>query len=153
MPTSAADRVTNKRCTIFTDGGARGNPGPAAAAGVIITHDGKILAEVHEFLGVATNNVAEYRALILALERALELGCRRADIKLDSELVVRQLNGLYRVKDEKMVPLFAKVRKLLAQFDDTTIAHVRREANKHADKLVNAVLDAHATAVAESKQL
>lgn len=139
------------RCTVYTDGGARGNPGPAAAGGVILAFDGTVLDEVTEYLGVATNNVAEYRALILTLRRTLELGCRRVDVKLDSELVVKQINGDYRVKDQKMIPLHAEVRRLLAQFDERTIAHVRRDENRHADKLVNSVLDARDAAEVERR--
>lgn len=136
-------------CIIYTDGGARGNPGPAAAGGVILADDGTVVAEISEYLGVATNNVAEYRALLLALERALETGYRRADVCMDSELIVRQLNGHYRVKDAKIIPLYAKARHLLARFDDVSITHVRREQNQLADKLVNAALDA----VADQRRL
>jgi ribonuclease HI len=145
--------VETRRCTVYTDGGARGNPGPAAAGGVILALDGTVLDEVTEYLGVATNNVAEYQALILTLRRTLELGCRRVDVKLDSELVVKQINGDYRVKDQKMIPLHAEVRRLLAQFDDRTVAHVRREENRHADKLVNDVLDARAAAELERRTI
>ncbi|MBV8082682.1 MAG: ribonuclease HI family protein [Candidatus Eremiobacteraeota bacterium] len=129
-------------CVIYTDGGARGNPGPAAAGAVIIADDGSITAEISEYLGVATNNVAEYRALLLALARAAETGYRRIDVCMDSELIVRQLNGQYRVKDAKIVPLHAKARHLLRGFDEATVTHVRREQNKEADRLVNAALDA-----------
>lgn len=129
-------------CVIYTDGGARGNPGPAAAGAVILADDGRVIAEVSEYLGIATNNVAEYRALLLALRRALDAGCRRADICMDSELIVRQLSGHYRVKDAKIVPLHAQARHLLRQFDESSVTHVRREQNKHADQLVNAALDA-----------
>jgi ribonuclease HI len=146
---AAADKTS---CTIFTDGGARGNPGPAAAAGVIIASDGSIIEEVTEYLGTTTNNVAEYRALILALKRAIELGCTRVRIKMDSELVVKQLNGLYRVKDDKMIPLHAEVRRLLSKFDEQVVEHVSRKDNKLADKLVNAVLDARETALRERAQ-
>jgi ribonuclease HI len=145
--------VETRRCTVYTDGGARGNPGPAAAGGVILALDGTVLDEVTEYLGVATNNVAEYQALILTLRRTLELGCRRVDVKLDSELVVKQINGDYRVKDQKMIPLHAEVRRLLAQFDDRSVAHVRREENRHADKLVNDVLDARAAAELERRTI
>jgi ribonuclease HI len=136
-------------CVIYTDGGARGNPGPAAAGAVILADDGSVAAEISEYLGVATNNVAEYRALLLALERALEAGFKRADICMDSELIVRQLSGHYRVKDAKIIPLYAKARHLLARFDDFNITHVRRDQNQLADKLVNAALDA----VAEARRL
>jgi ribonuclease HI len=151
--TNETSGVETRRCTVYTDGGARGNPGPAAAGGVILALDGTVLDEVTEYLGVATNNVAEYQALILTLRRTLELGCRRVDVKLDSELVVKQINGDYRVKDQKMIPLHAEVRRLLAQFDDRTVAHVRREENRHADKLVNDVLDARAAAELERRTI
>ena len=136
---------------IYTDGGARGNPGPAAAGGVIATADGTLVAEVSEYLCVATNNVAEYRALILTLRRALDEGCRIVDVRMDSELVVRQLQGTYRVKDEKMRPLHAGAVKLLAQFERADVRHVRREENKLADELVNAVLDAREESTREAR--
>jgi ribonuclease HI len=136
---------------LFTDGGARGNPGPAAAGGVVVGADGTILAEVSEYLGIATNNVAEYRALILTLRRALDEGCRNVDVRMDSELVVRQLEGKYRVKDAKMQPLHAAAMKLLAQFNRAEVRHVRRDENKLADKLVNAVLDAREIAMKEAR--
>jgi ribonuclease HI len=120
---------------------------------VIIAADGTVVDEVADYFGVTTNNVAEYRALILALKRADELGCRRVDVKMDSELVVRQLNGLYKVKDEKMKPLHAEARRLMAKFEESTVEHIRREQNKPADKLVNAVLDARETALAEERML
>ena len=152
IPTNAASFDKQNSCTVRTDGGARGNPGPAAAGGVILAADGSVMAEVTEYLGITTINVAEYKALILTLRRAHDLGCRRVAVKMDSELVVKQLQGAYRVKDAKMIPLHAEVRRLLATFDHTTIEHVSRAANKHADKLVNAVLDAHATAMRERAQ-
>ncbi|HKW44582.1 MAG TPA: ribonuclease HI family protein [Candidatus Eremiobacteraceae bacterium] len=141
----------NSPCIVFTDGGARGNPGPAAAGGVIVTADGALIAEVSEYLGVATNNVAEYRALILTLRRALDEGCRSVDIRMDSELVVRQLEGKYRVKDAKMQPLHAAAVKLMAQFDRAHVRHVRRDENTLADTLVNAVLDAREQSMREAK--
>lgn len=138
-------------CKIFTDGGARGNPGPAAAGGVIVGADGAVIAEVSEYLGVATNNVAEYRALILTLQRALESDCREIEICMDSELIVRQLSGAYRVKDAKMKPLHARASSLLARFAKWRVRHIPRNENKHADELVNAVLDAHANSAREAK--
>ena len=143
--------AAQKTCIVFTDGGARGNPGPAAAGGVIVGADGALIAEVSEYIGVATNNVAEYRALILTLRRALDEGCRTVDIRMDSELVVRQLEGKYRVKDAKMRPLHAAAVKLLAMFERAEVRHVRREENKLADKLVNAVLDAREESMREAK--
>lgn len=147
-PTGPLDGKTHG-WTIYTDGGARGNPGPAAAAGVIIGSDGEIIDEVTDYLGATTNNVAEYKALILTLRRAIDLGCTRVAVKMDSELVVKQIAGLYRVKDEKMVPLHAEVRRLLARFESQSVEHVNRNANRHADKLVNAVLDAREATLRE----
>ena len=132
----------SEHCVIYSDGGARGNPGPAAAGGVVLRDDGSVAAQVSEYLGIATNNVAEYRALLLILQRALDDGCKRADVCLDSELVVKQLNGVYRVKDAKIVPLHLQARKLLRQFEEARVTYVPREKNKRADKLVNAALDA-----------
>ena len=129
-------------CRLYTDGGARGNPGPAAAAGIIQDADGSVVAEVSEYLGVATNNVAEYRALALTLRKAKELGCQAVAIHMDSELIVRQLNGLYKVKDPKMRELYGQVQGLLRQFTDWKVQHVRRADNQRADELVNSVLDA-----------
>lgn len=129
-------------CRLYTDGGARGNPGPAAGAGIIQDADGSVVAEVSEYLGVATNNVAEYRALALTLRKARELGCQAVAIHMDSELIVRQLNGLYKVKDPKMRELYGQVQGLLRQFVDWTVQHVRRADNQRADELVNNVLDA-----------
>ncbi|MDQ2817477.1 MAG: ribonuclease HI family protein [Candidatus Eremiobacteraeota bacterium] len=129
-------------CSVYTDGGARGNPGPAGAGGIIVASDGVVVAEISEFLGTATNNVAEYRALIVTLERALEVGCRRLNLFMDSELVVRQLSGAYKVKDEKMLELHGRARSLLRRFDEVTVNHVRREKNKRADELVNDAIDA-----------
>ena len=104
--------------------------------------DGAVVAELSEFLGTATNNVAEYRALAMTLRRAKELGCQDVVVHMDSELIVRQLNGLYKVKDEKMLELYSEVRRLLREFSDWKAVHVPRSENKHADELVNAALDA-----------
>jgi ribonuclease HI len=139
---------------IYCDGGSRGNPGPSAIGAVVLdpsTDPPGRLAEVSECIGVTTNNVAEYRALILTLRRALDEGCRTVDIRMDSELVVRQLEGKYRVKDAKMRPLHAAAVKLLAMFERADVRHVRREENKLADNLVNAVLDAREEAMREAK--
>ena len=131
-------------CTIYTDGGARGNPGPAAAGGVIVAADGTTVAELSQYLGAATNNVAEYRALALTLREAKDLGFEDVVIHMDSELIVRQLNGIYRVKDPKMLELYGQVRKLLREFSDWKVVHVPRSENQRADELVNSALDAHA---------
>lgn len=129
-------------CNIYTDGGARGNPGPGAAGGVILSEDDEVVAEVGAFLGTTTNNVAEYQALALTLRRARELGYEHIVVHMDSELIVRQLTGLYKVKDPKMRELNGQVQRLLRQFEDWRVVHVPRAKNKRADELVNEVLDA-----------
>jgi ribonuclease HI len=130
------------RLVVNVDGGARGNPGPAAIAAVISTPQGEVLEERGERIGAATNNVAEYRALLLGLERARALGAQEVELICDSELVVRQVRGEYKVKDEALKGLFAQVVKELAGLDRWSIRHVRREDNAAADSLVNAALDA-----------
>ncbi len=127
---------------VHTDGGSRGNPGPAAAGFVIDDADGKRLAARAFFLGESTNNVAEYTALVRALEAAGQLGAKQVTVFSDSELLVRQIGGRYKVKSDQIRPLFDEVRALMGQFDSCDIRHVRREKNREADRLVNLVLDA-----------
>lgn len=131
-----------KRLRINVDGGARGNPGPAAAAAVASDESGEIVSERGEFLGIATNNVAEYKALILGVELAKELGVTEADLVGDSELVVKQINGQYKVKDANLQVLWREARAALDTLDDWTLTHVKRAQNKDADRLVNQTLDA-----------
>ena len=127
---------------LYCDGAARGNPGPAAIGAVLYDPiDREPIAEVSARIGVATNNVAEYRALEAGLEKARELGVRRLSVRLDSQLLVRQLKGEYRVKNAGLKPLFASVRLLIDGFDSVEVAHVRRESNTVADALANAALD------------
>jgi ribonuclease HI len=130
------------RIVVNVDGGARGNPGPAAVAAVVSTPDGEVLESRGEAIGIATNNVAEYRALLLGIELARERGAKEIELIGDSELIVRQVNGEYRVKDAGLRPLYERVRSALAGFDRWTIRHVRREHNAAADALVNETLDA-----------
>jgi ribonuclease HI len=132
--------------TLFADGGSRGNPGPAAGGAILLADDGKPLCEVNEYLGVATNNVAEWTGLLIGLRAALELGVQELDVCLDSELVVRQLSGVYRVKHPNLIPLYTKVRALLRQFSRVEVKHVRRAENAAADALVNQALDEAAAA-------
>lgn len=134
------------RATLYADGGARGNPGPAALGAVLLDADGAVLREISAFLGVTTNNVAEWSALVAGLEAALELGVQDLNVRLDSELVVRQVNGVYRVKHPNLQPLYARTQSLLRRFRHVDVAHVRRKENAHADALVNRVLDAQAQA-------
>ena len=129
------------RLVVHVDGGARGNPGPAAAAAVVSTPDGDVLDEAHEVLGVATNNVAEYRGLLLGLERARALGATEVEVVNDSELVAKQVNGVYKVKHPDMRPLHARAAAALAGFDRWTVRSVPRAQNAAADALVNAALD------------
>lgn len=131
----------SRRLVANVDGGARGNPGPAAIAAVITDPDGNVLDEHGETIGTATNNVAEYRALLLGIERARALGAHEIELIGDSELVVRQVKGEYRVKDAGLRPLHDQVRDALEGFERWSIRHVRREHNAAADALVNLALD------------
>lgn len=126
---------------IFTDGGARGNPGPAGLGVVIFDENGRQLAAVKKFLGDKTNNQAEYEAVIAAMERALELGATVLDFFLDSELVVKQLTGKYKIKNSGLAPLAGKVLSLSNKFMKVTFSHIRREKNQLADDLVNQAID------------
>jgi len=130
------------KVVVHVDGGSRGNPGPAAGAAIISTPDGELLAQDSELLGVATNNVAEYRGLLLGLRRASELGATEVELINDSELVARQLSGAYRVKHPDMRPLHAEALGALRAFERWSIRSVPREQNAQADALVNAALDA-----------
>ena len=123
------------------DGGARGNPGPAAAAAVALTPNGEELTERAEYIGEATNNVAEYRALLLGLQLANDLGAREVQVACDSELVARQIGGEYKVKHAGLKPLYLEAMKVLRGFDRWSIRAVRREGNVRADELVNETLD------------
>jgi ribonuclease HI len=135
----------SKRLVVNVDGGARGNPGPAAIAAVIATPEGEIVEERSETIGQATNNVAEYRALLLGIERARALGAREVELVGDSELIVRQVRGEYRVKDAALRELHARIGEALDGLERWSIRHVRREENERADRLVNEALDARAS--------
>ena len=130
------------KVVVHVDGGARGNPGPAAAGAVVSTPDGQVLTDAAEAIGVATNNVAEYRALLLGLARARELGASEVEVVNDSELVAKQVNGLYKVKHPDMKPLHAEAKQALKGFERWSIRSVPRARNAHADALVNQALDA-----------
>lgn len=130
------------KLVLHVDGGARGNPGPAAIGVVISTPDGTVLDELAERIGPATNNVAEYRAVLRGVERARELGASELEIIGDSELIARQLNGVYKVKHPAMRPLYEQAIAALAGFERWRIRTVPRADNARADALVNAALDA-----------
>ena len=126
---------------VHVDGGARGNPGPAAVAAVATEPDGSVLGERSAYIGEATNNVAEYRAVLLGLELARSLGARSIEVVNDSELVARQIGGQYKVKHAGLRPLFLETMKALREFDRWSVRNVRREENERADELVNMELD------------
>lgn len=128
--------------SLFADGGSRGNPGPAASGAVLLSPDGSVIEEIGRFLGTATNNVAEWTALQIGLEAALARGIRRLAVRMDSELVVKQISGEYRVKHPGLQPLYRRVRALISQFEAVEVRHVRRKDNALADAVVNQVLDA-----------
>ena len=129
------------RVLIHTDGAARGNPGPAGAGAILRDTDGRVVAEIAQGLGHATNNVAEWTAVRLALEEARRLGASHVDLRTDSELVARQITGIYRVKHPALKPIHAEVMTLLGSFDGYTVGHVPRALNMDADRLSNVAID------------
>lgn len=130
-----------EKIIIHSDGGARGNPGPAGIGAILHDVDGKVVAEISRHLGETTNNQAEYKALIAGLEKAQDLKVKEVDCFLDSELVVKQLNREYKVKSPELAPLFLKVHNLSLSFKKIKYVHVRREYNKEADRLANEAMD------------
>jgi ribonuclease HI len=143
LPPSRVQRLRRAlvRVVVNVDGGARGNPGPAAIAAVVQDEGGEVLEESAERIGPATNNVAEYRALLLGIERAAAIGATDLDLVGDSELIVRQVKGDYKVKDAALRELHGEVLRALGPFRSWSIRHVRRERNSEADRLVNEALD------------
>jgi ribonuclease HI len=133
--------VTLDDVTVNTDGAARGNPGPAGAGAIVVSPDGTVLAEIAEGLGETTNNVAEYTAAIRGLEEAARLGARRVRLRSDSQLLINQLTGRYRVKTPHLVPLHRRIRELVSAFDGVTFEHVPRGQNAEADRLANVGVD------------
>jgi len=133
--------MNHKKIIIYTDGGARGNPGPAGIGVVIFNEDQELIEEHSDFLGIATNNQAEYKAVILALKKAQALGAEELHFYLDSELVVRQLRGEYKVKNKDLASLFLEIHNLSINFKKISYTHVRRELNEEADRLANEAMD------------
>jgi ribonuclease HI len=134
--------ATHRRLLIHTDGAARGNPGPAGLGAILRDAEtGETLAELATFLGVRTNNYAEWTAVEAALEEARRLGATHVDLRMDSELVARQISGVYRVKHVDLKPIHAKVMRLLGSFEGYTVGHVPRALNKDADRLSNVAID------------
>lgn len=130
--------------SLHTDGGARGNPGPAGIGVVLADEHGEVVADLAKGIGATTNNVAEYQALLAGLELALDRGIRELDVYLDSKLVVSQVSGEWKIKDERLRALAAKAQILMGKFDSISIQHVRREQNADADALANQGMDAAA---------
>ena len=139
MPTSRLD--THRRVYVFSDGAARGNPGPAGAGAVIKDAKGQVIAELKQALGKATNNVAEYKGLLLGLHKAQELGAREVEVRADSELMIRQITGKYAVRNEGLKPLYNEAMALLNSFASWHAEHVPREENSLADEMSNRAID------------
>jgi ribonuclease HI/ADP-ribose pyrophosphatase YjhB (NUDIX family) len=146
---SGDKKTTSSDITIYSDGGSRGNPGPSAAGFVIINQQQEVIAEGGEYLGITTNNQAEYHGVRLGLEKAIELGVRRIDFKVDSMLVVNQMNGQYKIKNRELWPIHERIRDLIKHFDHVGFSHVQREFNQLADSMVNKTLDAHKRATVD----
>lgn len=135
--------TSENRITVYSDGGSRGNPGPSAAGYVIIDDRQRMVAEGGEYLGITTNSQAEYHGVRIGLEKALELGYKQVDFRIDSMLVVNQMNGIYKIKSRELWPINERIRELVAKFEKVKFSHVRREFNQLADGMVNKTLDAH----------
>lgn len=133
--------MTNSYSILYSDGACRGNPGQGGAGAVLIDEKGNVFATVKKSLGLCTNNIAEYKALILGLEEALTRKCRSLQIFLDSELLVNQITGKYKVKNENLKVLMVDVKKLLSFFDSYTVRHIDRSQNQMADCLANEAID------------
>ncbi|RWZ78485.1 MAG: reverse transcriptase-like protein [Candidatus Microsaccharimonas sossegonensis] len=149
---SGAKNTSDDMITIFSDGGSRGNPGPSAAGYVILDSSQQVIAEGGEYLGITTNNQAEYHGVRLGLEKAIELKCKRVDFKLDSMLVVNQMKGFYKIKNRELWPIHERIRGLMTKFERVTFYHVMREFNQLADGMVNKTLDEHMNERAEDQQ-
>lgn len=141
MPDPEQSSAPQGDWTLFTDGGSRGNPGPAGGGVVLVDASGATRCAVGRFFGRATNNVAEYRALLAGLQEAIDLGVRRLMVRSDSELMVRQINGQYKVKNAGLRPLYEQALELVERFEQVEFVHIRREKNEHADALANRAMD------------
>lgn len=135
--------TSEKRIIVYSDGGSRGNPGPSAAGYVVINNQQQVIDQGGEYLGITTNNQAEYHGVRLGLEKAHELGYTQVDFRVDSMLVVNQMNGVYKIKNRELWPIHERIRALMEKFEKVTFSHVRREFNQLADGMVNRTLDAH----------
>ena len=131
----------SKTLIIYTDGGARGNPGPAGIGAVAYNKKGEVVFKISQFIGYTTNNQAEYQAVLAALEKAKQIDADQVKIFMDSQLVARQLNGEYKVKNKDLAPLFVKIYNLTFNFKSVKFIHIPREKNKEADRLANQAMD------------
>ena len=138
--------ATSDAATIFSDGGSRGNPGPSAAGFIILNTRQEVIAEGGEYLGITTNNLAEYHGVRLGLEEAEKLGYKKIDFKLDSMMVVNQMKGYYKIKNRELWPIHERIRLLMTKFDHVTFTHVPRRFNQLADGMVNKTLNEHKNA-------
>lgn len=143
-PKDVTNTTDTTHVVIHSDGGSRGNPGPSSAGYVIMDNFGHVLYEGGMYLGITTNNQAEYHGVRLGLEKALEMGIRSIDFRIDSQLVVNQLNNIYTIKNRELWPINERIKELVVQFDKVTFTHVKREFNQLADGVVNKILNAHA---------
>lgn len=132
-----------KRLILYTDGASRGNPGPAGIGVVLLDEDGSPLERIARYVGVTTNNQAEYHALLVGLEAAAHLGAQEVEVRLDSELIVKQMKGQYRVRSPQLEPLYRRARALLFSFPRSIISYIPRETNREADQLANLGIDSH----------
>lgn len=139
-----AENTTEDKVRIYSDGGSRGNPGPSAAGYVVMKATEEIIEQGGEYLGITTNNQAEYHGVRLGLEAAIKLGYRKVDFRIDSMLVVNQLNRIYQIKNRELWPINERIQGLLPQFEKVTFTHVKREFNQLADGMVNRILDEEA---------
>ena len=136
-----AKSATADRVIVYSDGGSRGNPGPSAAGFVIMDVHENVLFEGGKYLGITTNNQAEYQAVFIGLSKAKELGAKSVEFRIDSQLVVFQMNGIYKIKNRELWPIHTRIKDLTTYFEKVTFNHVRREFNQLADGLVNRILD------------
>ena len=136
-------KSSDLQAIVYSDGGSRGNPGPSASGFVIINDHQEVVAQGGEYLGITTNNQAEYHGVRLGLEKALELGFKQIDFRIDSMLVVNQMNGVYSIKNRELWPINERIRELMTKFEKVRFSHVKREFNQLADGMVNRTLDAH----------
>ena len=144
---SNVEKTSDSDAIIYTDGGSRGNPGPSASGFVIMNAQQQIIAQGGEYVGITTNNQAEYHGVRLGLEAALKLGLKKIDFRLDSMLVVNQMNGIYTIKNRELWPINERIHELVRRFERVTFRHVPRELNQLADGEVNRALDAHQAGV------